>query len=599
MLARSLCFPRAASALVMLCGTLPAMAGLPAAFDRVPAEMPVVVGVSSLQEFRDKVVGTFKAVGVPVDGPGPIADINKLMDIPGLNKAGSFAVAVNPNLKKAAGGDAAAEGSSEEAPGVMLIPVSDYNAFITAANGQPGDKIAAIQFGDDDVYAKDIGGGYAAVSNIKTVLEAFDGKAGNLAAHEKRLGSSAKSIADSAEMIVIANIELLQDQMKQAGVGIKQQMDMVAMMSGQAGAANQGKLAQVVMDAFARDAKVSILGVDVGEQGVNIDLASEFKEGSEIAGFFQAKGVASSLLSRAPAKKYLFAGAWDLSAPGIKKIIKNIVAMGAEGQKDGAAQAPSTFMAMADNIDIIDGQSFVLGATEVGAGLLGQTVFITKTKSPEKLMEAQRKLYEGLSGKNEGGLKYTASYKAGAKEVAGVKADEWELKMEPDPNDPAAMQMQMAMGMFLGGDGTMKGYAASVDGAVIQTMSLNTPLLESAVKAAADGKGLGEDAGIKLVSGMLPANRSAELYIGTRELMETVQNFMAMFGSPAEFKLPETLPPIGVGAVTEGGAFRVRFVLPNEVMKTLGEVAKQMEAADQGGDPMDGGDQGEPGAPKF
>jgi malate synthase len=50
---------------------------------------------------------------------------------------------------------------------------------------------------------------------------------------------------------------------------------------------------------------------------------------------------------------------------------------------------------------------------------------------------------------------------------------------------------------------------------------------------------------------------------------------------------------------TSGGAARVRIVLPNDVMKTLGEVMKQAEENEEGGDPMEAGDKQKTGAPKF
>ena len=70
-----------------------------------------------------------------------------------------------------------------------------------------------------------------------------------------------------------------------------------------------------------------------------------------------------------------------------------------------------------------------------------------------------------------------------------------------------------------------------------------------ALEAAKSGSGLTSDAGLKDVQSQLPADRSFEAQIGVKSIMETVIGFMGMMGGgPANFNVPQDLPPIGLGA---------------------------------------------------
>ena len=87
----------------------------------------------------------------------------------------------------------------------------------------------------------------------------------------------------------------------------------------------------------------------------------------------------------------------------------------------------------------------------------------------------------------------------------------------------------------------------------------------------------------------LPANRSLAGYIGVKNIMEVAIGFASMMGAgPADFQIPQDLPPIGFGAVTDAGGVQVQFFVPIQVMKTVKSLADTM-----GGGGMDGEDMGE------
>src|SRR6185295_2003971 len=113
-----------------------------------------------------------------------------------------------------------------------------------------------------------------------------------------------------------------------------------------------------------------------------------------------------------------------------------------------------------------------------------QVMMYTSTKSPAKIMEMTKETYTKLSGQSAQGVKLTASFTPDAKEVAGVKVSTFSMKMESDPNDPNAMAIGMFQQFLVGGDGGISGMIAPAEGGIVQTMSMNTPLLTDAMASA-------------------------------------------------------------------------------------------------------------------
>jgi hypothetical protein len=137
--------------------------------------------------------------------------------------------------------------------------------------------------------------------------------------------------------------------------------------------------------------------------------------------------------------------------------------------------------------------------------------------------------------------------------------------MEIDPNAPTAMQAQQVQMMMFGAQGGPGGFLATIDKGVVMTMSQNTPLMTSALESALGKKGLGDNADVKSAGDRLPADRTFELFIGVRAIIDMVGGFVPGLAE----KAPATLPPIALGAVTSDGGTHLRIYVPVQVIKTL------------------------------
>jgi hypothetical protein len=579
-----------AGLLALLAGLNPAAADVPAAIDRVPANAGMVVAVKNMESMKDRVEGWAKKLDAPVDEPGddnPLNMAKKLLGTDGLNKTGSMAIAMMPDETGQVNFD------DEEERVVMVVPVTSYASFVKALGATEPAGTVTVTIDGEPAFVKDIGNGYAAMGPDKASVDAFDGKAGQGAAHAQMMGKTGQQIADNSDIIVLVRVAALKDQIDEGIAAFKEQGQGMAQMAPQGGDQAVAMIAMMtgVAEAFARDGQVGIMGVGLGEAGISLDFGAQFKEGSPSAKFLSATGNASNFLARVPNQPFYFAMAADLTNPGIKQFYKDME------KAQGDNPMGMGFGGMVKNIDKVDGMAFSMGANKAGImGLFANTVTFISTSDPTGYITATSSDMKAMDGKDIEGIKFAVEYAPAAQEIGGIKADTWSMQMEADEENPQAGMIMMMQQMLFGPDG-LSGMIAPVGKGVVMTMSQNTPLFTKAVDAAKNGNGLAGDEQIKAVQAALPKNRVAEMYLGTKSIMEAVNGLMAMGGGGGELTIPAKVSPVGMGAAFDSGGFDFRIFVPADVITTVAEAAKAMQGEDEGmgeDEPAEGGD-----APRF
>ncbi|MEL7473188.1 MAG: hypothetical protein AAGK04_07715 [Planctomycetota bacterium] len=564
--------PTAAATAVCI-ASMTAIAGLPAAADRVPAEALVTIAIDDVAEFHDAVTSFLGKLPIPVDDE-PLEAIEMLIDADGVNEDGSLAFVIMPETDEP----------------VAIAPVDDYNAFVTGFGGNAGGGVDEFEIEGQSFFAKNLGGGYAVVAPRASLIENFDGNAGNMAAHTKSVGKTGAKLAESSNLIVMANIPALAPTLKEGLAEQMEQMAGIAQMMGGAQAdqiEGQMKMMNLVAESFLRDADAGLLGIGFADHGVTLDLAAHFKEGSEIAGFFQQSGDSSSMLSRVPNMDYIFAGAVDASPNGLQTIAKNFAALSDEFNLSQPG------FDIGQWLNAGNGFAGIMGKTPAPlmGGLFSNTVYFLSGDGAD-IAGALKNTYAGMDGTSQQGMTFNTSFDAGDVEVEGRTVDAWSLGFELDPNNPNAFQMQQGMMMFLGPEMKMAGYGAATDKGYIQTMSQSKTLMAQALESAKDGNGLAKADTVRAMAARLPEDRTAEVYVGIDTMLGYAQQIMAMMGGPAQIDVPDNLNPIATGMTTSEGGFRSTTVIPMDVIDTLAKLAAQMGA---GG----GGDAQPRGNPRF
>lgn len=555
----------------LLAGT--AAAEMPAALDRVPADAAVIAAVKNLKDFKDSMM-TLAEILPDLEANMMMADM--MLGIPGLNPEGSVALAL---MSTDEGLD-----FDEDGPIIMIVPITDYKTLITGLGAEPTGGIDEISMQGTTLFSKDLGGGFAAISPINELLASFDGAGGNLAAHNARIGKTGQRIGDDSDAFIIADIEALRPMIEG---GLEQYAQMAMAMTGGAQAEQmkgQIEMTQVMAAAFVRDAQVAMFGLSIGDAGVGIDIGAQFKDGSELSGYFQADGNAAALLKRLPSEKYLFAIAADTSAESTGKLLAKLNELSMKYSPEAAKMDgldPALFFEKADGIAMVFGQPVSLMGS-----MFSKIAIYAAAKDPQVLTDGCSEMIASLNGQSMQGMTFNTSYQKDATEINGTSIDSWTFSFKADPDVPGALNLQPAIMMAFGPTMGPSGFIARAGDGVVITLSQDATLMTKALDAAKNGNGLGADAGMSNVAEHLPANSSSVMFISVGNIIDTVASVKAMMGAPLQIEVPDDLQPIGIGSTTSDGGVRSRLFVPTDVLETLAQF-KQV-----GGDPeadADGG----------
>ncbi len=562
--------PLAVSVSAGLAAPLCALA-LPAVMDRVPEGAMVSIAIPNFEKLQKDAAGVAALVGAP---PQAVESLMLMTGIEkGLKRDGSVAVVVLPMNP--------AERGAAEPPMYVLVPTADYAALVGNFGVQPAGpgKLDTLMIQNEEVFAKDVGGGYAALAPSKAVLDGITGAPGNLAAHEKLAGPAASAMADRAGLSIIVNVPLVRPLLEE---GMKQQLEEMEGMMPPGPAAANLTLVRGFAQRFIGETRCAVFCTSIDGLGVGLDMALAFNEGSKLAAACTGNAASTPLIAKLPSIPYLAVLAMDVSNPNARAFLKDLAAL--QPQQEGAAGVLAK-LGMDAN-DKMNGSATVIGVSPAGlmGGLLTRTANYTATSDPAAVRDLPKATLAALSEQQLGSGKFEEI------DLNGTKVASYELRLAPDPDNPFAAQGMM---MMFGPVGGPNGYLATVEGGVVQTLSKNQELMGAALAAATTGEGsLAADKLIQQVGEKLPPNRAAEMYLGTKGILDTVMPMMAMFmGVQVAVDVPPTLPPIGFAVSPKEGVMQASIFVPAPVIKTFAEVARQVQGPG-------GGDGDKPAAPK-
>ncbi len=557
--------------------TLPALAGTPGALDHVPSDAQAVVVVPNFGELLND-INTVNMLMGDQGEPMVMMITSMIRGMPGINLDGSLA------------GVLSFEEGEEEPEVVLLIPVSDFNAF--SQGHAEADGIYEFDMGNDVQYFRDAGGGYAVMGDDAETVDAFDASAGNLKAHTQILGKAGNRIANGNDVFVYANFGAFADEIAAGLEMLEEQGEMVEMQGGAEAAEGFDAMLEA-LGSFANDGSSFAMGLNFDvESGISYDFGLQFKDGSDSASYLQNNGDSGKYFNNVPAMDYFFASAFDVSGNGIQKLMGEYLEM-IEGLDLGDMAGG---MKMQNMMNDVKGGISVMGASDnVMGGLFSKVLNYMEVGDADAYIGASQEMYAGMGEQMaqlaELGVQVQAGMDEDPTSIAGVDAYGYNFSMDMSGLDVGdamgGMNPGMIMGMIFGGDGGPSGYMAKVGNGVLTTMSKDAEFFAMAAGAAKGKNTMMGNASIAQTAAMLPENRIMETYLAADHLINTAGPMLMMFGVIPEFEPMGALAPIGMGMSADGGGVLFRLALP---MQTIGAIMEMVPAdafGDDGGDDMD------------
>jgi hypothetical protein len=586
---------RRSAALMLACVAATATFARADSLEYASDSAAVVIKFNDLSSVSQKIGRYARELGATMISPNladPLASFTEEMGIKGgLNEKGDAAVVVFAPSEDVKEGDNA----------VILLPVSDYAAFVASwpkVNEEGAVTEVTLPNSSGTGFVTNWGN-YAALAKNKSLITNKPDTAITVPA------KSAAALKEQ-DMVMFANIEavaiLIQPELAKGRTEAQDKLkddEKVPAEYKPVLSAAAHKLFDVA-DAFFRDTDGAIVGVTFGEEGISTHVLAEFKESSYIGGFTgKLTQTNKPLLAGLPETGYLFTAGIVNSKPMSDAIFADIVDPVVEQLPPEEKLAfvkgyVAEVKALSGKTDTVSYGVHTPTGT-IGVDPLLQLSLVAHgdgnaiKQSFTKLNEYGQQFAElMMAASGEGDVKIVSKTTAGAKEVAGVSFDEVEVSIAGD--GPQANQQRQAFKMMYGSE-SQKTYVGATDKATLVCMGITDDQVGALVAAAKAGDApVSALAHVASVTKALPAERSLEVYVHLDQIagvaLRTAQTFGAVRNPPA---IPANLEPLGFSLGGEKGSIHIDGYLPLNTLKAMVSVGLQTAGEMRGGGGGGGG----------
>lgn len=551
--------------------------------NQVPSDALVVIKVNNLKAVSDKVAKFSEAIGLSAVSPefaNPLQSMQDQMKIKqGLDTAGEMAIVFTKG---------AAEANSPDDALLVLMPVTDYKAFLgNFTDVKEADGVSTFNAEGEEMRAANWGK-YAAIAKNADILKT---KPTGL----KLSGLAAKE-AKEKDGFVFANIPALgqvalphlAEARTKAAEGIDQELgknDNAKEFAGVAKAA-VGQMINVA-EGFLKDSTGASFSLHLNEKGLQTCVMAEFKQGSYSGNLVsQMKNSDQPLMGGLPGRKYFAAGGAVIEPSVASKAFGDLldpISKELAGTKSGASFATAIDAAkksLAATKSVAFGYPMPTGP--LGGDSILQSVTVMKGDSAA-IYEGQKKAIAGMADlmklmpQQPGAPKMTYEMTPGAKSVGETKLDSYAFNMQMEENNPQAEQMRTVMGFIYGPNGMGGTFGPVSKDTFLMVQGGTDKLLQDAVNAAkGTADPLSGEAGVKEVTMHLPKQRVLVEYVYVDNIINSAVRYAQNFNLQVKVNLPQDLPPLGFTAASEGTAIRFDGFVPTNLVQSV--VAAGMKA---------------------
>lgn len=564
-----------------------------------PKDAMAVLKINHLSATNKKVSDLMAKLGVAALKPelaDPMGALKKHMKITaGLNEEGDAGLVVMPYESWPK--DEAERSKPENAPLVVLVPVSDFKAFVA---GLPEVKtegdVSTFVNGGKAIYVTSWGE-YAAMSPNKAAVSAKgEGVAVN--------ASAAKEL-EAKDVVLWANVPAIKGAVAPQIASHKQEiLDKVDAalkdnpQLSKFAPVGRAFVSQLLAagETFLNESAGATLSVNLTDAGTNLAVESEFAKGSYIGSWVSSVKsdlAGGSYTAGLPGGPYIFYGGSAIDGAAMSKLMTDfsapIVKELAAADADVGGKAQKTLDSMKALFASTKQMNFGMLAPRGNPGedSLVQVDYVIKgdTNAFKAAMkdygDASTALMGGFGGAD---MPISMEYKAGARTVDGVTFDSLAM-VTKDPKNPNEAQMLQGIKIVYGKNGFRYDVGGIDSTTAIAGMCLsdaNVSKLVASAKAGSDE--LGKMPNVAQTTKALPEKPVAAFYFAADETARTALSYAKMFmGAGPNVQIPENLPPLGFSASADGTTVRGEMHVPTDTVSAFVAAAFQMMMGGGGG----------------
>jgi hypothetical protein len=519
--------------------------------------------VRNIGETSAKIEALAKLVNAPLPG-APLATIKQSVGIDqGLDEKGSALAVVLPG-----DGDPVA---------ILLVPVTDYKAFITPLKPTKTDGSITEAEGPDGKIWVGKKGNYAAMSGptTKSALEKVINAKKDVTANVQPLQGWLAS-NDAALVLTNSGVKVVAAKMRE---GLKQAKDAVANAPAEA-----QFLAEMIksLEETVKSAETDVTHVALGLQidkanNVNLSARALFAKGSSLAkAAGGVKPLAGGPLAGLPNGPFVMAGGGVFSESTSQSLMnfsfQIMKATAKDLPKEKLEKLEKEYAQMSKGMR---GMSMVWNVGKANDPIFAGVVTVVKVDDAKAYLAAYEK---GMAAMNEllkGSDAPLPSYDIKKVDVGGTSVLQVTMDMAkalPPGGDP--MQTQI-MEMMFGKGGKMNVSMAAADATTVLMRYAPAADIKDALEAYKKiAGGLATDPNVAKVTAQLPANAQWAIYISPQGMLTLVGRVAGMFGQ----QLPPfaKTPPVGLAVKLTDAGLEAQLAVPASVLDGIGKFVKKV-----------------------
>lgn len=580
-------FSFAAACVVLLATALPVSADAKAvtsALNMATEDAELVVLIPSmtqldakLKAFNDQLQLNMGDLAAALRNFKETAGIHK-----GMDDRGSMIIIVQ-NLAEAISG--------EEADAIMMLPVTDYNAFIENFGAEKPGEAAIDEItlpGGRAGFAKFVGQ-YAVLGANEQSIKGYEpATAGD--AWITKVAALTEDQLGGADAIIFAQLEKI-------GPSVAPMLDMISAMAGAAGppagggdpmaaAMNQAMVTRLTstLSTALKDAAAAAIVLEIDATGLGLTTAMQFKTSSTSAKNFTGGDEPEELLALMPDQPWTIAMSANMEAIAVAGMLEAFVddlPKEAKWMQDMiTATTPVT-----EQIKSVAQVSFMPDPNSRAE--TDPAVSIYTVKDPKKFTAAMAKALKDMdkismkvpasqAGGEDMEIEFNASYRTNALEIDGVKVDEYRFETVL----PALMQAQiLAEGRQP--PPPVNGYlGVTEDDMIVMTTTRDIAVIKAAFDAVKAKRGLTTDPAFAQYAGStaLP-NAAMQMYLNLGAMLDSPTLGQGFAHLP--LKIDPKWPPVALSMAARDGSVAWKTYVPNAVTAAFMQMQKDMAAGVQ------------------
>jgi len=561
--------------------------------DLAPADAEVVIFVPSMAQVSGELAQMNRSFGLQRPELQDVLSVfkNEMGALEGVNDSGPAVIVMKGVVQ-------AMSEQSQEPPFLMLLPVSDYGAFLGNYGVTDTSGIKEIAFPSGHSAFSKQAGGFAVLSKQQDQVQAYS-PANQGAAWTEMVGGVNQDDLNAGDIVFLMNIPRMQPQLNE------KMQELGDMMAQQMATDPQAAMAQPIMDLYMdaaqaamRDGKAYMQTLVLEDEGAALTTNIQFNEGTPSAKMFANGGDSSSALALLPDQSYLMSAAMDLSGIDTDALVDAI--LGALPDDDQAGPLASTMQMYRKALPLIAKTKATSWAWYTGdpqammqPGNFFKSVTVYATDDPDGMVASikqtteslnQMQMPAGMPGDPNAQMTFMSTYTPNALQMEGVSVDQYQVQMQMPPQ--VMQQMGPMAGMMASG---YSGFIASKGEHVLMTTSIDTQLLASALRGL-DGGGMGNQGLITDLRGeAISGQPTMQMYISLQGIGETVAPFMMMMGGGPAIEVPADIPPVAMTLDVKDAGISNKLYVPSRVVQyiseTTNQVMQQMQQGQRGGNP--------------